>query len=108
MKNKLKRQKLLISYCGIVCSLCPLYRGKYKEKKCFGCKILDECNIVKCAKKKKIKYCFYCAQFPCRLYRKGFQWDIEGEPVIWKPYSPEYVKMFGIAKKLKKNPKRNK
>jgi len=97
----MKRKRIIISYCGIVCSFCPLYRGEYEEKKCSGCKTIEECKILECAKKKRIKYCFYCKEFPCDFYKKGFEWDIEGEKVIWKPYSDEYIKMFEIAKKLK-------
>jgi len=101
MKNRPEKKKLLISYCGIVCSLCPLYRGKYEKKKCSGCWTINECKIVRCAKERKIKYCFYCDEFPCKIYKKGFSWDIEDKPVIWKPYSREYIKLFEIAKKKK-------
>jgi len=46
MKNRPEKKKLLISYCGIVCSLCLLYRGKYKKKKCSGFWTLNEYKIV--------------------------------------------------------------
>jgi hypothetical protein len=100
-------KKLLISYCGICCSLCPVYRLEDKSIKCPGCEKLIDCKIVQCARKKKIRYCFLCNGFPCKLYTKGFDWATEVFGLIkkWKPYSEQYIKMFKIAKNKLKNKK---
>jgi len=70
--------------------MCPAY----KVKDCPGCLQLDECRIVECAKSKGIRYCFSCKEFPCRLFEEGFDWDISGEPLVWKPYGDAYIKFF--------------
>ena len=106
-------KKLLISYCGICCSLCPIYR----KKQCSGCLKLTECGIVRCAKSKKIRYCFFCKKFPCKLFEKGFDWNLDEIPLLkefklgtvkWRPYSKEYIQLFKIGNKIsnKKKSKR--
>jgi len=107
MTNQLPK-KLLISYCGICCSLCPSYRSKC----CPGCPELEDCKIVQCAKSKNIRYCFKCNKFPCKLFEEGFDWNLDNLPLLkkfklgtvkWKPYDKEYIKLFKIGKKLDKN-----
>jgi len=104
-KQKLPK-KLLISYCGICCSICPSYELKY----CPGCTELEECKIVQCAKSKNIRYCFLCKEFPCKLFEEGFDWNLDEFPLLkkfklgtvkWKPYSKEYIKLFKLGEKLK-------
>lgn len=96
--------KKIISYCGIACYLCPLFLGKCKkEDKCSSCKSKEvspvyKCKIAECARKNKKEYCFSCKSFPCSLYDKGFHWNIEGDPVNWKPFGNAYVKMFKKAR----------
>lgn len=101
-------KKPLISYCGICCSLCPGYRI---TKTCPGCPELKDCKIVQCAESKKISCCFLCDEFPCKLYEKGFDWDLDKFPnlkefklgvVKWKPYSKEYIKIFKVDKEKQK------
>ena len=98
-------KKLLVSYCGICCSLCPSYR----KKQCPGCLKLAECEIVRCARSKKIRYCFFCKEFPCKLFEKGFDWNLDKIPLLkkfklgtvkWKPYSKEYIQLFKIGNKI--------
>jgi len=99
-------KNIFISYCGICCSICPSYR----KKQCPGCLRLECCDIAKCARKNKIRYCFYCKKFPCKLFEKGFDWDLDKFPLMeefklgivkWKPYSKEYINLFKIGKKIK-------
>lgn len=93
----------LISYCGICCSLCL----RYTSKDCPGCPKLKGCKIVQCAERKKIKCCFLCKMFPCKLYEEGFDWNLNKFPnlrkhklgtVKWKPFSDEYIKLFKLGK----------
>lgn len=107
MKKPNKNETNKISYCGICCNICPPYR----EGECPGCYELDECKINQCAKSKNIKYCFLCKEFPCDLFEKGFDWDLEMFPslkkhslgiVKWKPFSDTYIKFFKMVKKNKK------
>lgn len=105
-------QKLLISYCGICCSVCR----SYKKKQCPGCLRLEECEISKCAKSKKIRYCFSCKEFPCKLFEEGFDWDLDEFPdmkefklgiVKWRPFSKEYIQLFKIGNKISEKKKTN-
>ncbi len=102
-------EKMLISYCGICCSLCPSY-----EKYCPGCPELEDCRIVCCAKSKNIRYCFRCKDFPCKLFEEGFDWDLDKFPdlkkyklgvVKWKPYDKEYIRLFKIGREIGKKSK---
>jgi hypothetical protein len=108
MKDKEKKEEKIVSYCGICCSLCPPYRSK----DCPGCFELKDCKILQCAEEKNIRYCFFCEKFPCKLYEEGFDWDlnsfstlVEFSPgvVKWKPYSKEYIYMFKMLNKRKKD-----
>ena len=104
MKKTKNDDSNLISYCGICCSLCPPFRNG----DCSGCLELDECKINQCAKSKKIRYCFSCKEFPCELFEKGFDWDLDVFPslkkfspgvVKWKPFSNTYIQYFKMVKK---------
>jgi hypothetical protein len=106
--TKKTQKKPIISHCGICCSLCP----PYKDKECPGCAKLPDCKIQQCAKNKSQQYCFECSQFPCTLYEKGFDWDLNTFPFLkkynpgivkWKPFSTTYIKYFKLAKKSKEN-----
>jgi hypothetical protein len=97
----------LISYCGICCSLCPAFRGG----DCPGCYELKGCKIHQCAKSKDINFCFLCYHFPCDLFEKGFDWNLndfstleEYKPGIvkWKPFSDVYIHLFKMVKKNRK------
>ena len=106
------KEKQLISYCGICCSLCPAFR----EEKCPGCQKLlalyGRCKIAKCARSKNIECCFLCKDFPCKLFEEGFDWNLDEIPefkefklgiVKWKPYSKWYIKLFRLDKEKQKN-----
>ncbi len=106
MIEQLKNDKMLISYCGICCSLCPGFRSE----ECPGCEELSDCKIHICAEEKNNRYCFLCEEFPCDLFEKGFDWDLneysnlkEFNPGIvrWKPFSNTYIKLFKMMKKSK-------
>lgn len=57
-----------ISVCGVYCEKCP----KYIKKHCSGCGPNPVCTIPQCAQKKKVKFCFDCKVFPCKLhYRRA-------------------------------------
>jgi len=90
--------------------LCPAF----KSKECPGCSELEECKIVQCAKSKKIRYCFLCKKFPCRLFEEGFARNLDEIPTLkefklgtikWKPYSKEYIKLFKLGKEKAKKKK---
>ncbi|RLJ06670.1 MAG: hypothetical protein DRP16_04890 [Candidatus Aenigmatarchaeota archaeon] len=101
-------EKPVISYCGICCSLCPAYRA---TNTCPGCPELKDCKIVQCAESKNIRYCFLCKEFPCKLFKEGFDWNLDKIPslkefnlgtVKWKPYSKWYIKLFELDKEKQK------
>lgn len=111
MKKTKEIDKSYIGICGICCSICPAYRSD----ECKGCLTLNNCKILKCAKDKKVEYCFFCNKFPCKLFEEGFDWNLneftyldEFSPGIvkWKPYSKEYINLFKMAKKKSKNKKK--
>ena len=111
MDTQSSEKKQLISYCGICCSLCP----PYKNNECPGCLDLPDCNIHQCAKTRNQRYCFECTSFPCELYEKGFDWDLNTFPslikynpgiVKWKPYSSTYIRFFKLAKKIRQKEKK--
>jgi hypothetical protein len=85
-----------IAFCGLNCAKCDTYQAAhgnaklmeeivdwFKEErkktvkpeqiKCERCRgPLDvhwspDCKIMLCAKKKKVRYCFQCRQFPCSI-----------------------------------------
>ena len=111
MANKKLPEKLLISYCGICCSICPSFR----LYKCPGCPELKECKIVQCAESKNIRYCFLCKEFPCKLFEDGFDWNLDEFEslkkfkigvVKWKPYDKEYIRLFKLNKKINEKKKK--
>jgi len=63
---------------------------------------------------KKKKCCFSCKEFPCKLFKDGFDWNLDEFPLMkefkigtvkWRPYSKEYLMLFKIGKKIKKKNK---
>lgn len=56
-----------IGVCGLVCDKCPAFASK----KCPGCHPSPHCPLPACAKKKKVKFCFECKDFPCEKNYKG-------------------------------------
>jgi len=85
-----------IAFCGLNCARCDMYEAAhgntklrdeivkwFKEQrneiikpeqiKCEGCRgPLDvqwssDCKIMLCAKKKEVRYCFQCTNFPCNI-----------------------------------------
>ena len=70
-------KKGLIAACGMNCGLCYAYLRK--KENCPGCRFFDSekplsiarCKIRNCEKvrNKKVKFCFQCCDFPCRLLK---------------------------------------
>ena len=60
------------TYCGLCCATCE-YK---KENNCKGCissggkPFHGECEIAECAKKKNIRFCGECSDFPCDILKK--------------------------------------
>jgi hypothetical protein len=88
-----------LAFCGLNCAKCDMYKAGhgdeklrdeilawFKEKRnqilkpeqirCEGCKgPLDvhwsaDCEMMLCAKKKCVQYCFECSDFPCDVLNK--------------------------------------
>ncbi|MBD8045797.1 DUF3795 domain-containing protein [Clostridium faecium] len=58
-----------ISYCGLNCLKCDIY----KFKLCRGCKIKKKdwgCSIRKCCKEKNMTDCYECKIINCKNYKK--------------------------------------
>lgn len=60
------------TYCGLTCENC-----EYKEKcNCGGCIATEGkpfhggCEVAECAKKRKIRFCGECCDFPCELLKR--------------------------------------
>ena len=61
--------------CGIFCGACPSF-----QKTCYGCSSEDsrqkrgskwKCWVrICCYEERKLDYCIYCEEFPCRKIRK--------------------------------------
>jgi hypothetical protein len=64
----------LIAPCGMNCGICMAYLRE--KNKCSGCRAADtnkavtviRCKIINCevVQKDKVKFCFGCANFPCK------------------------------------------
>lgn len=56
-----------IAKCGLACEVCQYFINR----DCLGCvrenELNSKCLIFTCAKKKKIKYCLQCSEFPCEF-----------------------------------------
>lgn len=61
-----ERKNQLFSLCGLNCSLCPMFLGKY----CGGCGNGNQsCRIARCSLEQgNIEYCYECKQYPCEKY----------------------------------------
>lgn len=71
MKNIFMRvvRKMSISYCGLNCMECDVY----KIKVCTGCKVKNKdwgCSIRKCGQEKKVSDCCKCETINCKKYEK--------------------------------------
>ena len=83
-KNKIKTKDSLLGYCGLYCGACPSYQKtnavepvNYKKdnfyEPCEGCtsEIMtiwcSDCEIKKSNKKKNIRVCYDCNEFPCEI-----------------------------------------
>ncbi len=108
MTDKNVTADMQIGKCGICCSYCPLFRSA----DCPGCSSLPSCQIRSCSIKKNLKSCFFCEEFPCKLFEQGFPWDLSEfsssknppkEIVQWKPYSETYIALFKRFNQQKKN-----
>lgn len=69
INKKFKRTDLLLSLCGLNCSLCPMFI----EKRCAGCRegstCYLTCTIAPCSiEHGNIDYCFECEEYPCDKY----------------------------------------
>lgn len=62
----------MLAPCGINCKVC--YKHLHPKKSCQGCFLGEEnkpehckkCAIIICEKRKGIKYCYECEDFPCK------------------------------------------
>ena len=76
MKNEKKRRfakftKDLIAPCGANCSICMGYLSYTRKTPCTGCLprnkmcafLKKRCDLLR---DKKVRFCFECAEFPCR------------------------------------------
>jgi hypothetical protein len=88
-----------ISVCGLNCAVCDIHQAGHGNKeirkeiiewfkkernetvdpehiRCEGCRgSLDahwspDCNMMLCARKKGVEYCFQCVEFPCTFLEK--------------------------------------
>ena len=64
----------MIGYCGVNCAACPDLAGG----KCPGCRQTvwpegDPCPPVACCRKKGIKVCGQCPQFPCEMMAEFYE-----------------------------------
>lgn len=57
-----------VGVCGILCEKCP----KFLKKHCSGCAPNPVCEMPACAKKRGVKLCFECKDFPCEINYKFF------------------------------------
>ncbi|MBR6024786.1 MAG: DUF3795 domain-containing protein [Methanobrevibacter sp.] len=69
INKKFKRADLLLSLCGLNCSLCPMF----VDERCSGCHegslCYQACQIAPCSiKHGNIDYCFECKEYPCDKY----------------------------------------
>lgn len=71
--NEYKRNNRLFSLCGLACSLCVMYIGKY----CPGCGNDNHtCRLKKCANNhEQVEYCNQCHEFPCHEYEQINEYD---------------------------------
>jgi len=71
MENKKKKQEVekVVGICGLYCGTCPEYPAH-----CEGClsdRVAPHCagcpnGFRRCAKEKKVTWCFQCQDFPCQ------------------------------------------
>jgi hypothetical protein len=68
-----KRDNRYFSLCGLNCSLCVMFIGKY----CPGCGMGNKpCKIARCAmERERVAYCFSCKEYPCTIYEKIDDYD---------------------------------
>lgn len=60
---------MAISYCGLNCLNCSIYKSKI----CTGCKIKKKdwgCSIRKCCNDKELEDCYKCKIINCTQYKK--------------------------------------
>jgi len=98
-----KGGKMLIGACGITCEVCGLLENEACEM--CGCvpgtdvRVPDKqrrlkaqmgfiCEVLECAAKKKIDFCFKCREFPCEIYYS------QGEYGEGFPFSKEFLDKF--------------
>ncbi|MEM2214628.1 MAG: hypothetical protein QXD66_05310 [Candidatus Nezhaarchaeales archaeon] len=88
---------VLYSHCGIICSFCKAF----VQGDCRGCDAhIDACDYIKCCLKRRLKCCFDCIEFPCKLHEEGFTWETEEYgPLKWKVYSDVFLRIFRADKK---------
>ena len=62
------RNNQRLSLCGLNCTLCPMYLGKYCPG-CGGGAGNQPCKIARCGlAHNQIQYCSYCEKYPCEKY----------------------------------------
>jgi len=87
-----RAENILYSYCGLVCSYCKAYLNGL----CKGCDVHeDECEYIKCCRRKNVRCCLECNEFPCNLHTNGFSWETEEYGKLkWRVYSDVFLEIF--------------
>jgi hypothetical protein len=92
-------EKWIISTCGLNCAVCDIYNAGHGDEKlrdeivewfkkernriidpeqtrCEGCRgpleshWSSDCEMLACAQKREVRYCFECEDFPCKILDK--------------------------------------
>ena len=69
------RSNQRLSLCGLNCTLCPMYLGKYCPG-CGGGAGNQPCKIARCGiEHNQLQYCSYCEKYPCEQYEAEELYD---------------------------------
>ncbi|MGZ7096538.1 MAG: DUF3795 domain-containing protein [Methanobacterium sp.] len=78
-----------IARCGLACEVCK----HFINQQCLGCEMENEidnrCLIFNCAKKRQIKHCLQCQEFPCEFMN------------LSKTYCPVFSKINNLERSHK-------
>lgn len=108
MKMPTQIEEAMIATCGMNCKVCykHLAIGNH-TKPCNGCRFQDStrpyscrnCRIYTCANRKKLEYCYVCANFPCSLIKNLDKSYLKRYNTSLIENS-QYIKRYTIAKFL--------
>lgn len=100
MKMPVKIATEMLAPCGMNCMICYKHCGIQKTKHlCGGCMVESKgkpehcrkCKIKDCVQSKRLKYCYDCSGFPCKLIKNL-------ERSYTKRYKASLIKNSEIAK----------